>query len=348
MKGCNLSPKPSSGWLDQLACRLLARTANYFTQKRSLQCIEMQLANAVTFSCLLLYAAASASRSSWTVQSADGDVSVVLAHGTLVSITARNTTTSIASVSGMFLSASGVTISVADANSTAVPLLGGGVSFVRHVRFGTNTATIATSFTPEANAVGWALTVNGTSVALWSPSITVNLTAATPLPLIWLPWSRAQCSAAGAGHEECNGLLSPLQSVPSEYMENARGYYDYGSAIAVPIAAMLDNKTDSGFALSVAPADNLIQVAKMAMLAASDSVAASFLPGYRVSSDTTGLHLRFHITGTYHWPWHALMAACIVMAARIVMAACIVTKVTADLMHFQAHMRAPETCSESM
>jgi hypothetical protein len=76
------------------------------------------------------------------------------------------------------------------------------------------------------------------------------------------------------------------------------GYYGYGSALSVPIAAMLDKDTDSAYALSVAPADNLIQVTEMAMLAASNSVAAKFSPGYRVSSGTKGLHLRFHITGS--------------------------------------------------
>ena len=118
--------------------------------------------------------------------------------------------------------------------------------------------------------------------------VTLTAQAASAPHQVWLPWARARCSAAagGAAHEECSGLLSPMQSVPSALLPPAQRY-DYGDAqhgTAVPLAALLDDRSDTAVSLSVAPAPNLIQVTGLAMVVGPGSVGASFGAGYRVSS----------------------------------------------------------------
>ena len=78
--------------------------------------------------------------------------------------------------------------------------------------------------------------------------------------------------------------------------------YGYGNNNAVPLAAMLDNSTDTAITLSVAPAGNLISMTQMAMLLSGDSMGVMFRPGYRVSSGTKAISLQFHLTGSRACP----------------------------------------------
>ena len=86
----------------------------------------------------------------WTVVSADGTLSVTLGlTGTPRSLTVSNGTATTLASSGASLGFSGATIELAGPGTSAVPLAGGGVMFVHHVRFGQHAATVVQRFTPE-------------------------------------------------------------------------------------------------------------------------------------------------------------------------------------------------------
>ena len=255
----------------------------------------------------------------WSVQSQDGSVGISLdTSACLVAVTVNQTSgfarTQLTSSSGISLLFEGQRVPVRDNDMTVVKLPDGGVSFSRQIRLGNNTAIVAETFSPEPNAIGWSLTINGTTPDLWSPSILVNLTTVSAPSSLWLPWSAPQCSPNAIDSAQCQGLLSPMQSLPSNFVD-AESSYHYGCAgakqpllgqhisqgskcVSVPLAAMLDNASDTAFSLSVAPTPNLIQVTGLSMTLSPVTMAVGFGPGYRVSSSTRVLNLKFHITGS--------------------------------------------------
>jgi hypothetical protein len=165
-------------------------------------------------------------------------------------------------------------------------------------------------------AVEWAIEVNGTTPALWSPqAIAAELVVTNPLGVdvraeeswsLWAPWGTPGCSTTAQGCDAC-GLHSPLESVPVACFGAGVVSHTYGSDVSVPLVAAVNVDGDVSVTLSVAPTENLISLAPPVVRAGSDGsdgnatagvlLGVSFGSGYRVSSTAVPLRLAMHITG---------------------------------------------------
>ena len=264
------------------------------------------------------------------VKSADGALALALRAGgaganngssLLQSISVNGTATPLHN-SGLSLAFGGQTFAVTDGGSAAEPLPSGGVAFRRRLTLaaGRHTASLEERFEPAGDAVAWTLIINGSSPTLWSPSIRAVLQTGSGGgggSAVWLPWSRPSCSTGASAQCKavCGGYSSPLEPVPSECL--AAAAYGYGSGgsmsasgaqgVSIPLAAMLDTPSDTAFTLSVAPAPNLLSITNTHVDTTARSIGVGFGQGYRVSSGSAALTLRFHITASHACPRDILL-----------------------------------------
>lgn len=173
---------------------------------------------------------------------------------------------------------------------------------------GQHAATVRESFTPaDEGGVEWALEINGSTPALWSPQeIKAELVLLAPLASmkswsLWAPWTTPGCSSPCA----C-ALNSPLESVPASCFSGVASLA-YGSAVSVPLASVVSTEMDVALTLSVDPSENLISLASPVMHVGPNDgngtttmLGVSFGSGFRVGSTATPpLRLAMHITGGF-------------------------------------------------